>query len=91
MEIVTIISLGKELDSYALGAKLLDRVCSRQQPDLAWLESEDPKALGQLVLICHDFMMPKIKKELVAEDVSQIEKALLIASTVLARRAVEGK
>ena len=92
MEIATILNLTKELDAYASGAKLLDKAMGEQKDkDLAWLEHEQPKAIGELVLICNDLLIPKVKKELPGEEAAQVEKMLLIASTVLARRAVEGK
>jgi len=92
MEIATIITFGKELEAYAAGAKLLEKACAQKQlPDLAWLEHEAPKALGELVLLCKDLLIVKVKKDLQAEEIARVEEIFLVASTVLAQRALEGK
>ncbi len=91
MEIATIVNIGRELDAYPLGSRLLERVLDPKQQDLAWLEHEEPRALGQLVLLCNDFLIPKVKSEIAPQDTALVERALVVASTVLARRATEGK
>jgi hypothetical protein len=87
--VATLLALFREVQAYALGAKLLERAFEVPGVhDFPWLEKEPAPALGQIVLLCDCFLMPKASAGLTVEDRQVLVELRDEASTLLARRAL---